>query len=86
MWWNNAIGIGCWLFILLFAIMSFNVMVAIAGVLIIESSNINVNGEDGLIGTVDIRDGRSDIQALGDVVVNGIDKLSRELFIVHQDG
>ena len=57
--WNNAIGISCWLCILLVAIMSSSVIVGIAGVLIIESSNINMKGEDSLVGLLDVRDDRS---------------------------
>ena len=56
---NSAIGIGCWLCILLVAIMSSSVIVGIAGVLLIESSSINVCGEDGLVSSLDVRDGRS---------------------------
>ena len=81
--WNNATGIGCWLFILLVAIMSSNVIIGIAGVLVIESSNINVKGEDGLVGLLDVGDGRSWICDLGVVNLNGIDELGRELLMVH---
>ena len=81
--WNSTTGIGCWSFILLVTIMSSNVIIGIACVLVIESSSINVNGEDGLVGSLDVGDGRSWIQALGVVDLNGIDELGRELLMIH---